>query len=228
MKRKHEGEANRKRVRLEPGGNVQEILDRRLCEEVEKNNVHMVKDLLLAGANPNVLDSADEPLIFAAIYHDNSGEIVKALLNAGANVHARGMHETTCLHEVVVHKNKEPVIRLLCEAGADIDAIDGFGQSVGDCVQHAQYHVLLQRPEKRFASLEERNNVARFLSSVVPKTISRRSSDSSDVQTLAAYLGKEECATLGLICKGRLARERSKLPPCWVLELVADEGARGR
>jgi len=90
----------------------------------------VAKMLVLAGAEPNVLQTRfnKTPLMFA-VQRENV-ELVRALLIHGADPNTRGDHQHTALIHAAQFDAGEETIRLLLEHRAEVDVADADGQSV--------------------------------------------------------------------------------------------------
>lgn len=86
-----------------------------------------VKELLVAGADPNIDDQQRRPALYLATAGGDV-ETVKHLLDYGADPDAPSLHEggeLTALYEAVLQENAE-LVQLLMNAGADPDHVSYF------------------------------------------------------------------------------------------------------
>ena len=98
-------------------------IDKELLENVKSSSCdgNIVKQLISAGANPNIRDeSGKNPL-----YYVGDVDVARLLIKSGANPQNRDEHERTPLFSV-----KEPeVAELFLLAGANVNATDGEGET---------------------------------------------------------------------------------------------------
>jgi len=88
-----------------------------LIEAVESNNLKMVKELIKAGANLDILDNIGNTALILASYRNNI-EIAKELIKAGANVNSQDKYGSTALI-YASYKNNIEITKELIKAGAD-------------------------------------------------------------------------------------------------------------
>ncbi len=85
--------------------------------------VSFIRELLEAGADPNVQVDDGFPPLIAALTHDRKdrNEAAKLLLEFGADVHQRGVNGWMPLH-CAAHKDDPEAVELLLKYGADPEA----------------------------------------------------------------------------------------------------------
>ena len=88
-----------------------------LLVAASNDDVAQVKQLLKAGANPNVRNKLDTTPLLEAAFHSNS-EIIKALLDAGADPNAAGADGQTPLM-LVARGTNVAAAKMLLEKGAN-------------------------------------------------------------------------------------------------------------
>src|SRR5215467_9476908 len=86
------------------------------------DDVTQVRQLLKAGANPNVRNKLDATPLAEAAFHSNS-EIIKALLDAGADPNAPGADGQTPLM-LLARGTNVAAAKLLLKKGANPNAIE--------------------------------------------------------------------------------------------------------
>lgn len=87
-----------------------------------------VRELLVAGADPNARDDDGRSPLFSAVLGGSIG-LVGLLLESGADVNARDHHGFTALH-FAAQEDLPEMARLLIAKGADVNAQDEDGGSV--------------------------------------------------------------------------------------------------
>jgi ankyrin repeat protein len=100
---------------------------RMFTEAVDRDDIHAVAAMLRDGARLDVLNSADQTVLFNAAGY-SSPEMVKLLLRAGADLHHRDVFGQTPLHCAVRYGRPETVAVLL-QAGSDTEARNSLGQT---------------------------------------------------------------------------------------------------
>ena len=111
------------------------------CED--DDSVPIIKMLLKAGANPNVLTKDKLPLLCYAI--DCICEnIVKVLIKSGADVNAKDIEGKTALMHAVETENLV-IIKALLKAGANVNAKDNRGRSALNYTDNDKIIKLLEK-----------------------------------------------------------------------------------
>jgi len=87
----------------------------------------VVEQLLAAGADPGLADSAGDQAVHYAVL-GNTSDTILTLVNRGANVNAGNKQKRTALHLAVVNRKSE-LVRTLLKAGADGGLQDNAGDS---------------------------------------------------------------------------------------------------
>jgi len=88
---------------------------------------NVVEQLLAAGADPGLADSAGDQAVHYAVL-GNTSDTILTLVNRGANVNAGNKQKRTALHLAVVNRKSE-LVRTLLKAGADGGLQDNSGDS---------------------------------------------------------------------------------------------------
>ena len=97
---------------------------------IKKNNIEIVKLLLLYGADPNILDSGYCSALHWAATKGNLAA-VKLLLEAQVNPNLQDLAKSTALHEAV-RRSYYDIIKILLEFGADPNLQDIEGNTAYD------------------------------------------------------------------------------------------------
>ena len=90
----------------------------------------VVEQLLAAGADPGLADSAGDQAVHYAVL-GNTADTILTLVNRGANVNVGNKQKRTALHLAVVNRKSE-LVRTLLKAGGD----GGMQDNVGDSPLH--------------------------------------------------------------------------------------------
>jgi hypothetical protein len=110
-------------TRKSPTQNDRDLTDAAfLCDLVK------VRDLLAAGADPDVRDDDGRTPLFSAVLGGSIG-LCGLLLEAKADVNARDTQGFTALH-FAAQEDLPEMARLLIAKGADVNAVDEDGASV--------------------------------------------------------------------------------------------------
>ncbi len=109
---------------------VEGTLDDQLVEAVVANDAAAVKRLLEAGANPDVVDSAGNPIWKSALLGvqiSGKPDIVGLLIEYGADPNGLDINGDAFLPQAAEMGQLE-VVQLLLDAGADVNATMAFGE----------------------------------------------------------------------------------------------------
>lgn len=99
-----------------------------LTESIAEGFPEVAKQLVIAGANPNVADNRGvSPLMFAAWYCME--EVVSLLLRRGAVVNAADLDGDTALMHAASQCTNGKIVGILLEYGAAVNVIDYDGES---------------------------------------------------------------------------------------------------
>jgi ankyrin repeat protein len=110
--------------------------------QVEQDD-RLAQDILLAGADPTLLNAKGEPYLFkTALRGKDAKDIVNVALECGANVNAQTINGNTIMMELVVKASKLTAkedfslrqsflmtVEKMLEFGGDINAVDANGES---------------------------------------------------------------------------------------------------
>lgn len=98
-------------------------LNNRLILAVKKFDLESVERLFDAGANPNTLDSWNNPIVKAACEEPNGFSILKLFVDRGMNIEIKTTDGKSMLS--VAASNRLPeIVRFLISKGADVNARD--------------------------------------------------------------------------------------------------------
>jgi ankyrin repeat protein len=109
-----------------------------LMYAIDYDNIEMIRLLLNAGANPNVLNTHNHTALTLAIVGNSSNniEIIEMLLNAGADATAKDRNNWTSLMRAITlmqlmncnyTKKITKIVRILLNAGADVNVQNQYG-----------------------------------------------------------------------------------------------------
>ena len=101
------------------------IANELLVHAVGFEDIEAVKMLLSKGANPDIKNEWDTPLLHLAIHRENS-EMIKALLDKGANPDVLSEEGYSPLWLATQEKNLE-IVKLLLDKGASVDLPNEWG-----------------------------------------------------------------------------------------------------
>lgn len=110
-------------VRIPPHPNDQALADAAFVCDLIKT-----RELLTAGANPDVRDEDGRTPLFSAVLGGSIG-LVGLLLESGADINARDHQGFSALH-FAAQEDLPEMARLLLSKGADVNAVDEDGSSV--------------------------------------------------------------------------------------------------
>lgn len=110
-------------VRKSPTKNDRDLADAAFVCDLVK-----VRDLLAAGADPDVRDDDGRTPLFSAVLGGSIG-LVGLLLEAKADINARDSQGFSALH-YAAQEDLPEMARLLIAKGADVNAVDEDGASV--------------------------------------------------------------------------------------------------
>ena len=110
-------------VRKSPTDNDRALIDAAFVCDLIK-----VRELLAAGADPDVRDEDGRTPLFSAVLGASVG-LVGLLLETGANINARDSQGFSVLH-YAAQEDLPEMARLLISRGADVNAVDEDGASV--------------------------------------------------------------------------------------------------
>ena len=96
--------------------------DTALQRAVQEKQGRLIRDLLLAGADPNARSPQGNPLI-VEVTHQNSMTLVQRFLDAGADINAKGQEDITPLHRAMWDRHYK-MSQMLIKAGASTEGID--------------------------------------------------------------------------------------------------------
>jgi hypothetical protein len=102
--------------------------DRALIDAAFVCDLVKVRELLVAGADPNVPDDDGRTPLFSAVLGGSIG-LVGLLLESRADIHARDNQGFSALH-YAAQEDLPEMARLLIAKGADVNAVDEDGASV--------------------------------------------------------------------------------------------------
>ncbi|XP_028134151.1 ankyrin repeat domain-containing protein 54 [Diabrotica virgifera virgifera] len=103
------------------------VLEIRLIDAVNTNNVDKVRDLLERGVSPNSADSEKRSALHVAVSKGYS-QIVELLLKHGANPNSRDIIQNTPLHLAACVHNFS-IVTMLINAKADVTCLDLHGRN---------------------------------------------------------------------------------------------------
>ena len=112
---------------------IDSLLDKKILNASEKDDVAQVLELLEKGANVNAAtESGQTPIHLMTPLHCASWKghvkVASLLIAKGAKVNAENEDKQTPLHDAIIFENEEMVI-LLLEKGADVNAEDKKGRT---------------------------------------------------------------------------------------------------
>jgi len=107
---------------------VQNALNAELIEAVERNRIVELVNRLGRGANPNIKDSDDTPLLLLAI-RQKQHKIMKTLLESGADCTATDASGIFPLAQVILNDASEWLFEILLNPGVQINQKDRLGRT---------------------------------------------------------------------------------------------------
>jgi ankyrin repeat protein len=179
-------------------------LDAGMLAAIEIGQVDTLRELLAAGANPNILHKRGARMLE---YAAGKGEtaMVELLVRAGADTEGRNyFHRSTALHAAAYMKH-DSVIEMLLNAGADINATSKEGATALCCaaflgnsrtalllLEHgAEANVAPRCDKDPLGSAVNYNNAVLFSALLEAGAVMRSFADGETALTLASHLGRD-------------------------------------
>ena len=100
--------------------------DPQLTKAVKLGQYDILRELLQAGTDPNLISTSEFPLLYAAF--KGHKRVVQLLLQRGANPRKQDKYGTTPLHYAARYGHK-PVVKQLIDGGAELNSTDIWGRT---------------------------------------------------------------------------------------------------
>src|SRR5260370_39740180 len=125
-----------------------------------KDNLDLVRQLILTTPDVNVSDSATDQTALAYAIENGNREMVRTLLGAGAYINARGRAGQTALMSLN-RKADVDLVRDLLRAGADVNARDQRGETPLLNAATSSSFAVIQEVVSYGASMDAKNDTGR-------------------------------------------------------------------
>ena len=100
--------------------------DPQLTKAAKLGQYDILRELLQAGTDPNLISTSEFPLLYAAF--KGHKRVVQLLLQRGANPRKQDKYGTTPLHYAARYGHK-PVVKQLIDGGAELNSTDIWGRT---------------------------------------------------------------------------------------------------